>query len=111
TYDKVKAVVKKVRIMDDSKGTELKKKLRDACFHENLVVFLGCKNGKLKDLQDIAHVILYIVSKGVHLLKDVAAVNPGLVDKKDLMKMVGTNAEVIDLLKKIGIVQLQTAQP
>nr|GEX89793.1 hypothetical protein [Tanacetum cinerariifolium] len=69
------------------------------------------KNGKLKDLLDIAHVILYIVSKGVHLLKDVAAVNPGLVDEKDLMKMVGTNAEVIDLLKKIEIVQLQTAQP
>nr|GFB24681.1 hypothetical protein [Tanacetum cinerariifolium] len=67
--------------------------------------------GKLKDLQDIAHVILYIVSKGVHLLKDVVAVNPGLVDEKDLMKLVGTNAEVIDLLKKIGIVQLQTAQP
>nr|GEY62730.1 hypothetical protein [Tanacetum cinerariifolium] len=111
TYDNVKAVVKKVRIMDDSKGTELKKKLRDACFHENLVAFLGCENGKLKDLQDIAHVILYIVSKGVHLLEDVAAVNPGLVDEKDLMKLVGTNAEVIDLLKKIRIVQLQTAQP
>ncbi|GJR05590.1 serine/threonine-protein kinase/endoribonuclease IRE1 [Tanacetum coccineum] len=225
TYDKVKAVVKKVRIMDDSKGTELKKKLRDARFHENLVAFLDCESdneynyyayeeggitlanhinrhpyvemdessmkiitglvegvkhlhdqglvhtnlnpwnilvkgsttvkiceldpitpkdipqtiagnflmrltrtdkqsiinatlqsfqpqdGKLKDLQDIAHVILYIVSKGVHLLKDVVAVNPGLVDEKDLMKLVGTNAEVIDLLKKIGIVQLQTAQP
>ncbi|GJW62676.1 serine/threonine-protein kinase/endoribonuclease IRE1 [Tanacetum coccineum] len=69
------------------------------------------QDGKLKDLQDIAHVILYIVSKGVHLLKDVVAVNPGLVDEKDLMKLVGTNAEVIDLLKKIGIVQLQTAQP
>ncbi|GJR34915.1 serine/threonine-protein kinase/endoribonuclease IRE1 [Tanacetum coccineum] len=184
TYDKVKAVVKKVKIMDDSKGTELKKKLRDARFHENLVAFLDCESdheynyyayeeggstladhinrhpyvemdessmkiitglvegvkhlhdqglvhtnlnpwnilvkgsttvkicdGKLKDLQDIAHVILYIVSKGVHLLKDVVAVNPGLVDEKDLMKLVGTNAEVIDLLKKIGIVQLQTAQP
>nr|GFB10946.1 hypothetical protein [Tanacetum cinerariifolium] len=68
-------------------------------------------DGKLKDLQNIAHVILYIVSKGVHLLKDVVAVNPGLVDEKDLMKLIGTNAEVIDLLKKIRIVQLQTAQP
>nr|GFA71980.1 hypothetical protein [Tanacetum cinerariifolium] len=62
--------------------------------------------GKLKDLQDIAHVIVYIVSMGVHLLKDVVAVNPGLADEKDLMKLVGTNAEVIDLLKKIGIIQL-----
>nr|GEV45135.1 putative ribonuclease H-like domain-containing protein [Tanacetum cinerariifolium] len=44
TYDKVKVVVKKVRIMDDSKGTELKKKLRDACVHENLVAFLGCES-------------------------------------------------------------------
>nr|GFA70021.1 serine/threonine-protein kinase/endoribonuclease IRE1 [Tanacetum cinerariifolium] len=44
TYDKVNAVVKKVRIMDDSKGTELKKKLRNACFHENLVAFLGCES-------------------------------------------------------------------
>nr|GEZ55692.1 hypothetical protein [Tanacetum cinerariifolium] len=152
SYDKLNTVVNKVMIMDDSKGTELKKKLRDTCFHKNLVAFLGCEtvkicgmshcqyivdvpDGKLKDLQDIARVILYIVSKGVHLLKDVVAVNPGLVDEKDLMKLVGTNAEdvvavnpglvdekdlmklvgtnaeVIDLLKKIGIVQLQTSQP
>nr|GEY54408.1 serine/threonine-protein kinase/endoribonuclease IRE1 [Tanacetum cinerariifolium] len=130
TYDKVKAVVKKLRIMDDSKGTELKKKLRDACFHENLVALLGCESdNEYNDYTYEGGITLanhirrhpyvemdessmkIITGLGVHLLKDVVAVNPGLVDKKDIMKLVGTNAEVIDLLKKIGIVQLQTTQP
>nr|GEY85246.1 serine/threonine-protein kinase HT1-like [Tanacetum cinerariifolium] len=163
TYDKVKAVVKKVRIMDDSKGTDLKKKLRDACFHKNLVAFLDCESGNeynyyayeggitlanhirrhpyvemgessMKILTGLVQGVKYLHDQGlvhtnlnpwnilvkgsttakicgVHLLKDVVDVNPGLVDEKDLMKLVGTNAEVIDLLKKIRIVQLQTAQP
>ncbi|GKB42111.1 hypothetical protein Tco_0887053 [Tanacetum coccineum] len=39
-YDKIKVVVKKVKITHDLKGTELKKKLRESGFHENLVAFL-----------------------------------------------------------------------
>ncbi|GKB05408.1 serine/threonine-protein kinase/endoribonuclease IRE1 [Tanacetum coccineum] len=39
-YDKIKVVVKKVKITHDLKGTELKKKLRESDFHENLVAFL-----------------------------------------------------------------------
>ncbi|GJX98148.1 nucleic acid-binding, OB-fold protein [Tanacetum coccineum] len=67
------------------------------------------RDGQLRDLHNLAHIILHIISNGQHDVKDVDVVpetfNDRILDRKYIssLQLQGTNEEALDLFEKLGI--------
>ncbi|GJT68510.1 hypothetical protein Tco_1019990 [Tanacetum coccineum] len=82
-------------------------KIRSIGFFKDKEEILYSKK-RSQDLHDLAHVILYIISNGRHMLRDKdVAFSRRVLGQNDIsnLNLTGTNVEALDLLEKIGIIQ------